>query len=235
MQNNAAIIVAGGVGKRLPGATKKQFLQIGGIPILIHSICPFLNSNDVSSIVVVLPDDELEEGKQLIKGTIAGNLRKEMKFVAGGSRRQDSVYNGLLACDKQTDIVFIHDGVRPFITGGLIRRLLVKCEEHGAVIPVTPVRYTLKKVENDLVQRTIPRHEVFEAHTPQVFNYPVIMSYHHRIHDLDVEFTDDASILEYFRETVATEICNETNIKITRPSDLDLAETIYKKINKEIS
>ncbi len=227
MDKNTAIIVAGGMGKRLPGTRKKQFIQIAGIPILIHAINPFIVSQAIHHLVIVLPKDEIETGRNLIKSAYTADLHKEITFVTGGKSRQESVYYGLQSCPEDTRFVFIHDGVRPFADKLLISKLLKAAKEHGAAIPVTQVRYTLKEVENGMVTRTIPRQKISEAHTPQVFDFSVIFDFHRKLHDSHEEFTDDAAIFEHFEKPVATVPCDITNIKITCPTDLILAEKIY--------
>ncbi len=236
MNKNTAIIVAGGSGKRLPGSQKKQFLQIGGVPILILAISPFIADSSVKSLVIVLPEDEIEVGKSLIKNSCAACMKKEITLVVGGNSRQESVFNGLRACPEDTEYVLIHDGVRPFIEYMLIPNLLQAAEQHGAAIPVTPVRYTLKEAHDGMIKSTVPRQNLFAAHTPQVFAFQTILDCHQKLHESHEEFTDDAAIFEHFGKPVAIVPCDETNIKITCPSDLILAEKIYEmKCNKENS
>ncbi len=230
MKKNCAIIVAGGIGKRLPGTTKKQFLQIAGIPILIHAVNPFIASRAIQHIVIVLPEDEIETGKYLIKSAFMASSNTEIAFVTGGDSRQESVYNGLQKCPKDAEFVLIHDGVRPFIEKNLISRLLDAAKTHGAAIPVTQIRYTLKRLDNGMVANTVPRQDLYEAHTPQVFDYAQIFECHRKLHETHEEFTDDAAIFEHFGKPVATVACGCTNMKITCPNDMEIAQKIYEMI-----
>lgn len=221
-----AIITAGGSGKRLKSIKKKQFMEIMNRPLLFWTIDPFYKHNAISEIIITLPTDELDRYNNQIHNEFPD---KKITIICGGKERQESVLCALKQCGKSTDYVLIHDGVRPFINKEDLTILINKVKITKAVIPVTPVKNTIKKIEKDIIQKTICRKQLYNALTPQVFDYNLILKHHERALNEDYNFTDDASILEYFGQEVSIHETSSENFKITDPFDLILAEIIIKQ------
>ncbi len=217
----SAIITAGGTGKRLPGAIKKQFLLLGNKPILFHTLERFLTKSIVNEIVISLPEDEFSDASDKIKRSYP---QANIKFVKGGKERQDSVYNALLACSPDCDIVLIHDGVRPFFGKDIIEEMLEKVEVGTGVIPVSQVKFTVKKCLAGLVIKSIPRANLYNIHTPQCFFYQDILKLNNEAMRDNKLYTDDASLFEERGMTVKTVLESDYNIKITTEEDLIFAE-----------
>ncbi|MCF7918736.1 MAG: 2-C-methyl-D-erythritol 4-phosphate cytidylyltransferase [Candidatus Cloacimonetes bacterium] len=219
---NTALIMAGGSGARMNDSRKKQFILVKNKSILQYTLEKFILHPLIDEIVVVVPEDDITITEQICSSAGASFIR----IVAGGITRQQSVINGLNACPEGTDIVLIHDGVRPFVKEDLITRLIIKARECKAVIPVSKVRNTLKEVQENIITRTISRELLFNALTPQVFAYELILSCHQRARLVNHHFTDDSSILEYFSIPVQVIITDGSNLKITEPGDLEIARLL---------
>lgn len=226
---NYAIIPAGGQGKRLLSSTKKQFLEIGGSPILLWTLVKFVNHPAIHKIVIVFPKEDFVYGRQLVENeylSLDSTLSERFIFTTGGAKRQDSVFNGIKVCPPDTDYVLIHDAVRPFIEPDDINQLLQAAQKDGAAIPVSPVKNTIKQIRDGFVQKTIPRDSLVEVYTPQVFRYPLIREFHEKAQRENIYCTDDAGILEHFGQPVTIVLSSPRNIKITDRFDLYLARQI---------
>jgi len=222
MGRTVAIITAGGSGKRLKSKQKKQFIVLNDRPLLFWTLDKFIQHKSIDDIIIVLPESDMN-----FSDLVYQEFPKEKIIcVSGGKERQDSVLNALRSCPPDTDTVMIHDGVRPFITGSEISKLHKYAQEHNAVIAVTRVKNTIKKVSKNKIDRTIPREDLFSALTPQVFNYTHILKFHNKAKEDKLIFTDDAAILEFYGEEIFTLECSSHNIKITDPFDLKIAEFI---------
>jgi 2-C-methyl-D-erythritol 4-phosphate cytidylyltransferase len=149
--------------------------------------------------------------------------------VAGGEQRQDSVLCGLDACDPATDFVLVHDGVRPFVSEDEVTRLIDAAREAGAAIPVCPVKNTIKHLESGWVAETVPRKNLVEVYTPQVFSYELLYRLHKQARKYHRYFTDDAAILEYYKKPIKALETSDRNLKITRPFDLEIAAILLEK------
>lgn len=227
---NALIITAGGSGSRAATAVKKQFYEIKGKPLLLWTLERFTTLKFITTIILTLPaDQESEKIKNLIKFHYPSNT---IFTVYGGITRQDSVFNALQSLEQSTDYVFIHDGVRPFVTSEEIHRIYEAAKKYDAVIPVTKVRNTLKKIEGTVVKETICRDNLYEVHTPQVFKYDLIMSCHKIANEGKRLYTDDAALLEACSHTVHAIEINSMNLKITYKTDLKVAEDILEKFTE---
>ncbi len=220
-----ALIVAGGEGRRMGNSLPKQFLNLLGEPILMHTIRVFHQFDQEVKIIVALPEDQITMWKELCQHadfTIAHQL------VAGGRTRFHSVKNGLEAIHEE-GIVFIHDGVRPLVSNETIGRCLAATGEHSNAIPVVPVTESLREVVSGKSQ-TVDRSNVFIVQTPQTFQVSIIKNAYRQ--EYDPRFTDDASVLEQAGYPVHTVEGNFENIKITRPVDLLMAETLTRYSEK---
>ncbi len=226
-----AIITAGGSGKRLPGKVKKQFLLLDNLPLLYRSIIPFYEIDKIDKILISLPKEEFEAEKISIAKFFD---KKDFKFVVGGKERQDSILNALEACDKDTDLVLIHDGVRPLIKKDTILNLIDLATKYHAAIPVSPVKNTIKMIADGFVEKTIPRNNLVNVFTPQVFNYQIIMSFYEKAKAENIYFTDDAGLCEYYGQKIKCYVDDAENIKITDKFDLKIAEQIFNQRKKEM-
>ena len=213
-----AIIVAAGSGERM-GGLDKLFTEVAGKPLLAHAIEPFQECLLVSGIVLVVTDDNLQHGRDLVTRFA---FSKVGSVVEGGARRQDSVRAGIDALSA-CDYVAVHDGGRPLIRPGMIARGLNAARETGASVPVIPLVDTIKNVAPDgVVSGTLDRSRLVAAQTPQVFRYDLLMRAHTEItHDV----TDDSAMVELLGVAVMTYEGRRRNIKITTPDDLWLAES----------
>lgn len=217
----SAIIAAGGRGARLGGERPKQFLSIGGQPILQRSVEAFLLSDRIADIVVALPLDRA--------GTVPDYLRgrsKPIDIVDGGERRQDSVANAFARVAGRADVVVIHDAARPFVSADLIRRTVDAAAEYGAAIAAVPATDTVKRGDaNRVIVDTLPRGEMFLAQTPQAFRVDVLRdALAHAGASGDA--TDEAALAERAGHRVHLVDGDPRNMKITTSDDLATAERL---------
>ncbi|TYO96825.1 2-C-methyl-D-erythritol 4-phosphate cytidylyltransferase [Geothermobacter ehrlichii] len=219
------VIPAAGMGRRMGSETSKQFLQLGGRPILAHTLDLFERHSAIDHLVLVVPAREQELCRQQVVGP--GGYRKLRAMVDGGVERQDSVRLGLRAClAADDDLVLIHDGVRPLFDAALIEPLLAAARETGGAIVGVPVKDTVKVVEDSLIAGTPRRDRLWLAQTPQAFPFAVIREAHERALADGHVGTDDASLVERLGRPVAVVRGDYRNIKITTPEDLILAEAL---------
>ncbi|MDD3143837.1 MAG: 2-C-methyl-D-erythritol 4-phosphate cytidylyltransferase [Candidatus Cloacimonetes bacterium] len=220
-----AIVTAAGSGSRMGGNVRKQWLRLGGIPILIHTLQKFFNSAYVDNIIVTAPEEELSYCEDLIRGYFEDAL-KPWLVVSGGIERQDSVFGALQNCPPETEFVFIHDAVRPFITEDLIGELLEIARRDKAVIPVARLKNTIKSIHGDHVEQTVPRHNLVQVFTPQVFSYKLILAAYERAYQEGYVSTDDSALVEHNGGRVRYKFCSDLNVKITDEVDLFFARQI---------
>lgn len=218
-----AIIVAAGKGVRMNRPTPKQYLELEGIPLLSITLRVFNKSSLIDEIILVVPPSDI--GFCLEKIINPANMQKKVIPVAGGLKRQDSVYNGLLAIDDKESTVVIHDGVRPFVSPDQIEECTKQAVLHGACILGLPVSDTIKFVNGlEYIEKTLKRDSVWVAQTPQAFDYSLIKKAHDRAREEGFIGTDDASLVERLGEKVRIIRGSTNNIKITTPEDLALAK-----------
>ncbi len=223
---NIAIIVAAGSGTRFGGATPKQFLEIGGKPLLIHTIEKFENCVAIDEIILVLSANETANFQTV---TEKFNLTKLKKIVAGGKTRAESVFNGLNSVDKNfVEIVAVHDGARPFVSIAEITATIEKAKETGAACLVALVTDTIKEVSDGKIVRTIERTTLRRALTPQVFRVEILQKAFANA-DLSEAATDECFLVEKLGYEIATVEGSAKNIKITTREDWNLAEILLKK------
>jgi 2-C-methyl-D-erythritol 4-phosphate cytidylyltransferase len=223
---NVAIIAAAGQGTRLGGKRAKQFLELCGVPVIIHTLRRFEQCADVQEVVVVLPATDVA-GFLKLAGQYG--LRKLARVVAGGETRAESVWRGLQSIRVATaEIVAVHDGVRPFVTPEEISRTIAAAQAQGAAILAAPAIDTIKEVEHGQVRRTLARASLRRALTPQCFRYALLREAYERAKDLGADSTDDSFLVEQLGAIVAVVEGDARNIKITRPEDLAFAEILLK-------
>jgi 2-C-methyl-D-erythritol 4-phosphate cytidylyltransferase len=224
---NVAIIVAAGRGSRAGGVRAKQFREISGIPIIIHTLARFELCETISEAVVVLPVDAREEFLAL---AASHGLRKVSRAVPGGETRAESVWRGLQALGEVADgVVAVHDGVRPFVTPEEIDRTVREAEEHGAAVLAAPAVETIKEAEEGRVVRTLERTRLWNAQTPQCFRIELLRRAYEQPGALGADVTDCSSLVERLGETVHIVAGGADNIKITTPRDFAIAEMLVHK------
>jgi 2-C-methyl-D-erythritol 4-phosphate cytidylyltransferase / 2-C-methyl-D-erythritol 2,4-cyclodiphosphate synthase len=218
----AAIIPAAGYGTRMNLDHPKQYHLLAGVPILIHTVRAFSLNAHIGPIVVVVPSAWLEKTRNLLNEY---HLLDSITVTEGGKRRQDSVLAGLSELTEAVDIVLVHDGARPLIADDLINRCYKGALRCGAAIAAIPVKDTLKRCGPGLaITGTVDRENLWQAQTPQAARLHLLKKAYALNGDRDV--TDEASLLEHAGIPVVIVEGTETNIKITRPEDLVIAEKI---------
>ena len=211
-----AIIVAGGKGLRMGGEIPKQFLPIGGKPVLMRTIEVFRQAYPDIDIVLVLPGSQQDYWQQLCQEY---NFAVPVRIADGGETRFHSVSNGLKLIPDDTDgLVGVHDGVRPFVTVETIRRCYDEALEKGAVVPVISVVETVRQLRKDGTSVTVPRDEYKLVQTPQTFRISLLKEAYRQPYTSF--FTDDASVVEAMGKPVYLVEGNRENIKITTPADI---------------
>lgn len=229
-----ALIPAAGMGKRMGASINKQYLQLGGRPILAHTISVFEHSPLIDSIYLVIPADEIPYCRENV--VEAGGFKKIAAIIPGGKERQNSVMNGLNAmqdCVADDDVVLIHDGVRPLITESLLRESIAVARVNDGALVAVPAKDTIKTVANGIVVDTPPRETLWQAQTPQAFRFGIIHAAHLSAEKDGFIGTDDASLIERSGGKICIVPGDYRNIKITTPEDLILAEAFLTGISKE--
>ena len=220
--NSYVIIVAGGKGLRMGGEVPKQFLPIGGKPVLMHTIKAFRQAIDDVQIVLVLPAEQHDYWLGLCKEY---NFHSPELIAKGGETRFHSVMNGLaLLPDDAEAVVGVHDGVRPFVSAETIRRCYAAAAEGKAVVPVVPVVETVRQILPDGNSTTRPRDEYRLVQTPQTFPLALLKGAYQQSYS--ETFTDDASVVEALGKKIVMIEGNRENIKLTTPADLRYAQFI---------
>lgn len=229
-RKNTAIVLAAGQGKRMNSKVQKQFLELGGKPLLYYSLKCFQDSGMIRDIILVTGAESVPFCKEEIVEKYG--LTKVTKVIPGGKERYDSVYEGLLSCEN-SDFVLIHDGARPFITEEIIRRGIQGVEKTGACVIGMPSKDTVKIADTQgYVAETPERSSVWTIQTPQIFEYNLIREAHEKIRCRDMSaITDDAMVVERASGAkISLAEGSYKNLKITTPEDLDIAEIFLKNI-----
>ncbi len=229
---NVAIVVAAGKGTRLGGNQPKQFLELRGIPVIIHTLRQFERCAEISEVIVVVPAAETAAFSSQAEKF---EIRKLSRVVRGGATRAQSVRRGLNAIDS-AEIVAVHDGVRPFVTPDEIDRVVQAAKTSGAAILVAPVADTIKEVGNGTVLRTIPRAGLRRALTPQCFRFDLLKRAYDQLDEVEgagIAVTDDSFLVERLGAEIIAVDGNARNIKITREEDLILAEAILSSLTTD--
>lgn len=222
------IVPAAGKGIRMNHSLPKQFLPIGGKPILAHTLLNLNRIPDVDSIIVVVNEGRIRWCREEVVNRFG--IEKVKKVIKGGSTRQQSVSNGLKSLEESTRIVVIHDGARPFITVDILRRVVDKAKRYGAAICAIPVQDTLKKVaDNTQVESTSNRNSLWLVQTPQAFLSSLLLKAYEKALTDGYEGTDDSAVVERLPHPVKIVEGSPLNIKVTTPQDLILAEAILER------
>ena len=218
MAEIGVVIVAGGSGRRMGGALPKQFMMLGNLPILGHTINRMRQALPASQIVVVLPEDHIELWRNL---SARFDIAKH-EITAGGAERFYSVKNGINALSPEIKTIAIHDGVRPLASKTLISKLILEAEKNGAVIPAVAPADSYRIVDEN-GSHIIDRSQLRMIQTPQVFSAEVLRAAYEQ--PFSATFTDDASVAEAAGHKITLIEGERQNIKITTPSDMTIAET----------
>ena len=222
MAKRGVIIVAGGSGKRMQSALPKQFMMLGGLPVVAHTINTFSEALPGAEIVVVLPEEHIPLWRNLAaRFDIAVH-----RCIAGGKERFHSVKNGLDALSEEVEYVAVHDGVRALATKKMILRVQLAAEETGAAIPVTEVVDSYRRVDGS-ESYIVPRSELRIVQTPQTFSATLLRrAYEQPFSD---KFTDDASVVEALGAKITLVEGERRNIKLTTPEDMLIAERLLEE------
>ena len=216
-----AIIVAAGKSARMGGDVDKAFLSLGPKPVLAYSLMTFEACPDIDKIVLVVRKDQLVAAKSASQ---MFGCRKVAAIVAGGATRQESVGNGMAACDPETTMVCVHDGARPCITSALISETIRTAKRTGSGVAAAKVTDTLKSVDHgQVVASTIYRAKVWSVQTPQTFKFDILRRALEKAKQDKANFTDEASAVEHLGESVHLVPSSFPNIKITVTDDLKVA------------
>ncbi|XP_047327191.1 2-C-methyl-D-erythritol 4-phosphate cytidylyltransferase, chloroplastic [Impatiens glandulifera] len=218
----SVILLAGGKGKRMGANMPKQYLPLLGQPIALYSFHTFSNTEEVKEIIVVCDPsyrDIFEDAK--------GNVDVDLKFALPGKERQDSVYSGLQEADLKSELVCVHDSARPLLLSKDVKKVLQDGWLNGAAVLGVPVKATIKEADNkSYVVKTLDRKTLWEMQTPQVIKPELLKKGFELVNREGLEVTDDVSIVEHLKHPVYITEGSYTNIKVTTPDDLLLAERI---------
>ncbi len=224
--NYRVIVLAAGQGKRMKAGKNKQFIELAGKPVIVHTLSVFEKDPSCKEIKLVINEKE----KDIFNELLAQYPMKKIKeLVKGGEERQDSVYNGLKSLQDE-EIVLVHDGARPFISRNVIHKLVETAAIEGAAIVGVPVKDTIKRVNQEgVVEETVERSSLWSIQTPQAFRFPVLMQAHEQAKAEGFLGTDEASLVERIRIPVHIVEGEYENIKLTTPDDLIIANAILQK------
>jgi len=236
----AVILPAAGLGTRMgkgtaekTGTSRKQFMLLEGSPILLHTVRKFVATESVGEIVVAVRAEDREWVGGMLAGEFPGYA---VRAVEGGNSRQQSVENALRSLAPDTDLVAVHDAVRPFIDLVTIRKVIDEAAETGAAIVGLPAVDTVKQVSRGTgrvhIRATLPRDKLVMAQTPQVFRYELLKRAFESAREDGFVGTDEASLLERLDVDVSVVMGSDRNIKITKPGDMELAHLFFREENR---
>lgn len=226
---NTVIVVAGGSGTRMNSPMKKQYLPLGGVPILQRTLDAFVYNNSIDRICLVVPAEDIPYCNENILKKYKTN--KMITVTAGGVERQQSAYNGLRCFDDycDDDIILVHDGVRPLIDQSDIDACIKGAEKYGSAIIGIPAFDTIKKINREKdIETTLKRETVWLAQTPQAFKYKILIKAYNYALEKKISGTDDSSLVEHIGEKVKMIEGRRSNIKITTKEDMAVAEILIK-------
>ncbi|MEK6891670.1 MAG: 2-C-methyl-D-erythritol 4-phosphate cytidylyltransferase [Nanoarchaeota archaeon] len=227
---NFAIIVAAGKAKRMNSTQNKIFLPLLNKPMLYYTLKVFQDCNKVNEIIIVAQKNDFKKINEIKN---QNNFTKIKNIVEGGKERQDSVYNGLISIKnaKNDDIVVVHNGSNPLIKESEIISCINSAKKYGAAVSCFKLKDTIKKINNNFVEKTIDRNNVYQMQTPQAINYNLFIKGFNNIKKNKLKVTDDVSVVEALNEKVKIVECSYENVKITTQDDLKIAEGILMKRN----
>jgi 2-C-methyl-D-erythritol 4-phosphate cytidylyltransferase len=227
MSRIAAIVPAAGLGTRMGADTPKQFLELDGVPLVVYTLRRLAACTAITDFFI---STRAEEIVSLQDKVAKAGIGRPARVIHGGDTRQQSVANALAQVDPSTEIVLVHDAVRPFVTVAQIERVIAEARTRGAAILGIPAIDTVKEVKRAslpedvaLISATIPRERIVLAQTPQAFSFALLRDAFKKAQQDDVTSSDEAALVERFGSSVYVVLGSERNLKITRPSDMELA------------
>jgi 2-C-methyl-D-erythritol 4-phosphate cytidylyltransferase len=231
MNKIIAIVPAAGLGKRFKSPVKKTFVDLKGVPLIIHTLLRLCEEKVITEVVPVMSGEDIDNGFDLIRQY---GLRKIRRIAPGGNERQDSIYNALKLLEQNGiesgSIILIHDGVRPFIPEGLIEKLIEELKNYDGAIPGLPVKETLKEAALDgTVISTVDRERFWTVQTPQAFYFDTIKKAYDAAYTKGFYATDDAALVERLGGRVKIVTGSPLNIKVTTPEDREMVEHLLAK------
>jgi 2-C-methyl-D-erythritol 4-phosphate cytidylyltransferase len=231
MKKVIAIVPAAGLGKRFRSPVKKTFVDLRGVPLIIHTLIRLCEEKVITDVIPVLHEEDIDNGFDLIK---TYGLNKIKKIANGGKERQDSIYNALQLLEhngiESNSIILIHDGVRPFIPDRLIERLIEELKDYDGAIPGFPVKETLKEAASDgTVISTVDRERFWTVQTPQAFYFDTIKKAYDAAYKKGFYATDDAALAENMGARLKIVAGSPLNIKVTTPEDMEMVEWILER------
>ncbi len=234
----SAIVLAAGSGRRMHSGEKKQFMDLCGMPVVVHSLLAFEKNKNIDSVVVVTAKEDVH---RMLMLSLRYNLRKVKNIAEGGDMRFKSVYSGLKAVDADTDYILVHDGARPLVSQELIDRCCEYVSIYKACVAAVPVTDTIKIADDRMfIKETVDRSRLWAVQTPQAFSYSIFMRAYDRLYNTIREYnsdpskiTDDAMIVENMGDTPVHFVPGEySNIKITTPEDMLIARAFIEGKDK---
>lgn len=222
----SAIIPVAGQGKRFCSSIPKQYLEIDGQSIVAITIQKVLSISETLKGVVVVAETEMERTDSLL-GKIKG-FKEKFKIAVGGQERQDSVYNGLINLETDSEIVIVHDGVRPLVSQDILIESIQVAQKTGACIAAVPVKDTLKRTQDYKIIETVSRSGLWHAQTPQTFKYPILYQAHKKAKEDNFYATDEAALVERLGHAVSVIKGDYRNIKITTVEDFEMVKMLIK-------
>jgi 2-C-methyl-D-erythritol 4-phosphate cytidylyltransferase len=222
----AAIICAAGPASRFGGKRKKQFVDLAGRAVFLRSVELFANRDDIKQILLGIS----QEDEELVTVKWGANLKFfNVKLFFGGKERFDTIRKGLELVQDDIDLIAVHDACRCCVTDKLIDEVIAAAGKSGAAIPACPVAATIKQAKDNMIIKTVDRTGLYEAQTPQVFAASLLARAHANLKNLSAsKISDDSQLVEALGEKVTIVQTDSSNIKITHPSDIPVAEAIIK-------
>lgn len=224
-----AIVPGAGLGKRFGPDTNKPFHVLLGKPLIVWTLEVFESMDEIHEVIPVLKEPDMETGIEMFERY---GLSKVKRIAPGGKERQDSVYNALKLTKDSDDLILIHDGARPLIDSGIVRTALQNISGFDGVVVGVPVKDTIKEVADSIVKRTLKREPLWAIQTPQVFIQKTLVKAYRAAMEEKFYSTDDAALLERSGGKVKIIMGSYSNIKVTTPEDIPLAEYLLKERGK---
>ncbi len=220
------VVVAAGEGRRFGGSVRKVYRELCGVPLLLYAVRPFASHPDVAHVTVVISPEDAAAPPEWLSSVAGSNLT----VVAGGAERSDSVAAGLAALPESCSVVLVHDGARPLVGRAVIDAVMLRARAGVGAVAAVALRDTLKRSDPDSdpprIQETIPRRHLWRAQTPQGFPRAMLVEAYRRAGAAGSQATDEASLVEATGAPVVIVPDSPSNIKVTTPDDLKLAERL---------